>query len=103
MNYPAYTTTKVAIPLEQYREIEAFYNANYDGNEYRGRNDFDKFLYERFLNNVRSIDQDCSETLEKIKQDNVPDGIPKSQHSLMYWENRSGSDDRPRNEQGLFV
>ena len=103
MDYPPLKVTKVAIPLEQYREVEALYSSNYHGDEYRGRNDFDKYLYERYLNNSRSIDEDCSQTLEKIKQENVPDGISKSKHSLMYWSNRAESDDRPRNEKGLFV
>jgi len=103
MDYPAYRVAKIAIPLQQYREVEAFFNANYDGNQYRGRNDLDRFLYERYLNNNRSIDEDCSQTLEKIKEENVPDGIPKSKHSLMYWTNRTDSSDRPRNEEGLFV
>lgn len=103
MRYFAIESANVAIPTSQYREMQTFYRNNYHGDEYRGRNDFDKFLYERFLNNNRSIDQDCSETLEELKQKNIPDGTPKSHEQLMAWENRSGSGDRARNEKGLFV
>lgn len=99
--YPI-TSVNVKIPREQYYDVQNQFKQKYQGSTYKGANDFDKFLYERYLNNSRSIDQDCSETLEQIKKKNIPDGTAKSQESLMYWSSRSGGEQSRDPSTGLF-
>jgi hypothetical protein len=103
-SYIPMTSATVALPKAQFKELEDLFQKRHNGSTYLGRFDMDKFLFERYLNSNRAVDQDCKNTLEKIKSKNVPDGrnIPKSQIDLMNWSDRTGGE-RQRDESGLFI
>jgi hypothetical protein len=103
--YIPMASATITLPKEQYRELQDIYSKRHRGSTYRGGHDMDKFLYERFLNNSRSVDQSCSKTLEEIKRENIPDGrnVPRSQIDLMSWNERTDGKQERDSSTGLFV